>query len=89
MTLQYIYILYHKLNHLGLRLIHVYISPLIYVLEGKYLINTMIKTCLGLRYTVFLLTMHTRLRLMIITASVYKSNKTSIDANICTQHAEH
>lgn len=43
MTLQYIYILYHKLNHLGLRLIHVYISPLIYVLEGKYLINTIMK----------------------------------------------
>lgn len=40
----YIYILYHiKLNHLGLRLIHVYISPLIYVLEGKYLTNTIIK----------------------------------------------
>lgn len=41
----YIYILYHKLNHLGLRsrLIHVYISPLIYVLEGKYLINTIMK----------------------------------------------
>lgn len=43
MTLQYIYILYHKLNHLGLRLIHVYISPLIYVLEGKYLTNTIMK----------------------------------------------
>lgn len=38
-----LYILYHKLNHLGLRLIHVYISPLIYVLEGKYLINTIMK----------------------------------------------
>lgn len=43
MTLQYIYILYHKLNHLGLRLILVYISPLIYVLEGKYLTNTIMK----------------------------------------------